>query len=150
MSSVYSCSGTTNTQDVECNNVSCCGVARPSNFDLDIDEVVGHHVEAQRSVCRCSLWDARIMTGDDRLFFGVVEFEAYDQSPRSNLIAKQLQLIVSHSASHGAVRATSDMNRHANNNHAFPGFLALCATGAHWEHVAGRTSSAHNKEVFAA
>ena len=33
-------------------------------------------------------WGARIMTVHDRFFFGVVEFEAYDQSLRSNLIEK--------------------------------------------------------------
>ena len=31
-------------------NMSCCGVARSSNFDLDIDEVVRHHVEAKNMV----------------------------------------------------------------------------------------------------
>ena len=64
-------------------------------------------------------WDARMMTGDERFFFGVVEFETCDQRLR-NLSETPLQLIVSHSASHGVVLATSDMNRHAN-EHTFHG-----------------------------
>ena len=74
MSSVYSCPAFTNTQDAESQFVVLLCCAFPSNFDLAMDEVVGHHVEAQRKRLPMQLgWDARIMTGDERFFFGIVK-----------------------------------------------------------------------------
>ena len=139
MSSVYSCSGFTNTQDVECTicRAVVLRVLRTSTWILmSSSGTTWRHREAFTDAACAGCADHH---RGRAFFFGVVEFEAYDQSLRSDLIAKHAD---------ANRRSFSVQRRGPRNIWHEPTcqrtcvswgvlvFLAVRATGAHWEHVA--------------